>query len=263
MRMRSSLPRRIGVGSRPRGNGPILVALASSALLLGLAGWPLAWLPAPIGENAPSLIEGMHMTLLLTAVSGCAGGVLGLAAALARTARHPLPRALAGGYLAVVRGTPLLVQILFAYFALPVLLPALRLTDFASACVALALNAGAYNAEAIRAGLLAVPRGQVEAANALGLTRLHTWFDVVLPQALRIALPSLVNNGVGLLKDSSLAYAIGVVELTNVGNRIQAASFQPLPVLAATAAIYLLATSLMTWIAAAVERRFDVVGERP
>ena len=134
------------------------------------------------------------------------------------------------------------------------------MSDFASACVALSFNVGAYNAEAIRAGLLAVPKGQIEASRSLGLSTWFTFIDVTFPQAFKISLPPLVNNIVALLKDSSLAYAIGVVELTNVGNRIQAATFQPLPILLTSATIYLLLTTVLTQISNAVERRFDVEG---
>ena len=124
----------------------------------------------------------------------------------------------------------------------------------------LGLNVGAYNAEAVRAGLLAVPRGQTEAARALGLGRMHVFMDVVFPQAFKISLPPLVSNFVALLKDSSLAYAIGVVELTNVGNRIQSATFQPIATLSTVAVTYLLLTTLVTQISNAIEYRFDVEG---
>jgi len=184
-----------------------------------------------------------------------------VAAALGKLSRFGPFRWLAGGYIWVIRGTPLLVQVLFVFLALPSIVPALRLSDFASACVALAFNAGAYNAEAIRAGLLAVPKGQIEAARSLGLNRWFTFIDITFPQAFKISLPPLVNNFVALLKDSSLAYAIGVVELTNVGNRIQAATFQPVPILITTASIYLLLTTVMTQVSDAVERRFDVEGK--
>ena len=112
----------------------------------------------------------------------------------------------------------------------------------------------------LRAGLLAVPRGQTEAAKALGLGRTHVFLDVVFPQAFKISLPPLVSNFVALLKDSSLAYAIGVVELTNVGNRIQSATFQPIATLTTVAVTYLLLTTLVTQISNAVEYRFDVEG---
>ena len=160
-----------------------------------------------------------------------------------------------------MRGTPLLVQVLFVYFALPEISPWLRFDEFSAAALALALNVGAYNAEAIRAGLLAVPKGQMEAARSLGLSRWHTFIDITFPQAFKISLPPLVNNIVALLKDSSLAYTIGVVELTNIGNRIQAATFQPVPIFITTATIYLLLTTVMTQFSDAVERRFDVEGK--
>lgn len=238
--------------------------MATAALVLVLMLWlmaiPLSLAPEPIGNNAQLFAEGTRITVLLTAVAAVAGVLLGVLAALGKTSRWPPLRWVAGAYIWVIRGTPLLVQVLFVYFALPVLIPALQLNDFASACVALSLNVGAYNAEAIRAGLLAVPKGQVEAARSLGLSPWFTFIDVTFPQAFKISLPPLVNNIVALLKDSSLAYAIGVVELTNVGNRIQAATFQPLPVLLTSATIYLLLTTVLTQISNAVERRFDVEG---
>ena len=238
--------------------------MAAAALVLVLMLWlmaiPLSLAPEPIGNNAQLFAEGTRVTVLLTAVAAVAGVLLGVLAALGKTSRWPPLRWVASAYIWVIRGTPLLVQVLFVYFALPVLIPALQLSDFASASVALSLNVGAYNAEAIRAGLLAVPKGQVEAARSLGLSPWFTFIDVTFPQAFKISLPPLVNNIVALLKDSSLAYAIGVVELTNVGNRIQAATFQPLPILLTSATIYLLLTTVLTQISNAVERRFDVEG---
>ena len=230
-------------------------------LMLWLLAIPLAWAPEPIGNNAAYFADGSRVTVQLTLVAGVAGIVLGMLAALGKLSSFAPLRALASTYIWIMRGTPLLVQVLFVYFALPVLVPVLQLSDFTSACVALGLNVGAYNAEAIRAGLLAVPKGQIEAASALGLSRWQTFADITAPQAFKIALPPLVNNIVALLKDSSLAYAIGVVELTNVGNRIQAATFQPVPILATTALIYLLLTSLMTRFSDAVEHRYDIEGK--
>ena len=237
-------------------------AMALSSLGLVLTLWllaiPLAWAPEPIGSNAVFFAEGARVTMALTLIAGCAGVVLGVAAALGKlSASRPL-RWLAGAYVGLIRGTPLLVQVLFVYFALPELLPWLKLDDFSAACVALAFNVGAYNAEAVRAGLQAVPRGQIEAAKALGLSRWQGFILVTFPQAIRIALPPLVNNLVALLKDSSLAYTVGVVELTNVGSRIQAATFKPTPTLITTALIYLLLTALLTQFSDAIERRYAV-----
>jgi len=147
--------------------------------------------------------------------------------------------------------------VLFVFLALPLVVP-LQLSDFTSAAVALAVNVGAYNAEAIRAGIQAIPKGQTEASRALGLSPLQTSVFVVWPQALKIALPPLVNNIVALLKDSSLAYVIGVVELSNIGNRVQAATFQPVPVFVTTASIYLVLTTVLTQISGAIEARLDI-----
>ena len=243
-----------------RSNATLVSAVVLMVLALALLGKLLSFLPDPIGPNAQAFSDGARTTLWLTLVSGSLGLVLGTGAALARTSRFVAVRWVASFYIWVIRGTPLLVQILFVYFALPVLVPGLNLPDFAAAVLALGLNVGAYNAEAIRAGLLAVPRGQTEAARALGLGRMHVFLDVVFPQAFKISLPPLVSNFVALLKDSSLAYAIGVVELTNVGNRIQSATFQPIATLSTVAITYLLLTTLVTQISNAVEYRFDVEG---
>jgi len=246
-----------------RSSATVAVASAVLVLLLWLMATPLAWAPEPIGNNAQSFAEGTRITVQLTLIAGLSGILIGVIAALGRTSRAIGLRWIASFYIWVVRGTPLLVQILFVFLALPTLVPVLRLDDFSSACVALAFNVGAYNAEAIRAGLLAVPKGQMEAARSLGLSRWYTFLDVSFPQAFKVALPPLVNNTVALLKDSSLAYAIGVVELTNVGNRIQAATFQPLPTLITTALIYLVLTTVTTQISGAVERYYDVEGRQP
>ena len=246
-----------------RSNATLVAASAALVLVLWGMARVLALAPDPIGPNAQDFADGTWVTVQLTLVAGVAGLALGLLAALGKLSRLAPLRWLAGLYIWVMRGTPLLVQVLFVYFALPSLVPALKLSDFASACIALALNVGAYNAEAIRAGLQAVPKGQVEASRSLGLTNWWSFVDIVFPQAIKISLPSLVNNIVSLLKYSSLAYTIGVVELTNVGNRIQAATFQPMPTLVTTALVYLVLTTVLTQLADAVEQRYDVEGRRP
>ncbi|MGK3273786.1 amino acid ABC transporter permease [Comamonas kerstersii] len=245
-----------------RSNATLVTALLVMIVVVAALGQLLALLPEPIGDHAAEFAEGARTTLYLTLISGTIGLVLGVVAALARTSGNALLRTISGAYIWIIRGTPLLVQILFMYFALPVLVPGLNLPDFAAAVIALALNVGAYNAEAVRAGLNAVPRGQTEAARALGLPRSRVFLDVVFPQAFKISLPPLVSNFVALLKDSSLAYAIGVVELTNVGNRIQSATFQPVETLITVGVTYLVLTTLVTQVTAAVEYRFDVEGRQ-
>jgi len=244
-----------------RSSATIAGVIAVMLLLLWAMAAPLSAAPEPIGNNAQSFAEGTRITLELTAVSGAAGLLLGIVAALGRISAIPPVRWLAGAYIWIMRGTPLLLQVLFAFFALPELVPALKLNEFSAACLALAFNVGAYNAEALRAGLLAVPKGQLEAARSLGMSRWFTFIDVTFPQAFKIALPPLVNNLVALLKDSSLAYVIGVVEVSLVSTRIQAATFQPVPCYVTTACIYLAFTTLMTQVSSAIERRFDVEGK--
>lgn len=243
-----------------RSTATIVASAAALVLSMWLVATPLSWMPDPIGPAAREFALGTRVTVWLTLVSGAAGVGIGVLAAVAKLAPLAPLRLAAELYVWAIRGTPLLLQVLFVFLALPIVVPGLRLSDFSSAAVALAVNVGAYNAEAIRAGILAVPRGQTEAARSLGLSPLQTFRDVVFPQSFKIALPPLVNNVVALLKDSSLAYVIGVVELSNVGSRVQAATFQPVPVFLATACIYLLLTTVLTQISGAIELRMDVEG---
>jgi len=228
-------------------------ALVTALLLLPQA---LSLVPAPIGPSAKQFARGTWTTVQLTLASGVLGLVIGMLAGFARMSKSAIPRGLASFYIWVVRGTPLLLQILFIYFGVPALL-GVQVDDFSSAVIALALNVGAYNAEAVRGGLKAVPRGQIEAAGTLGLSHLQALSFVVAPQALRIAMPSLISNGIALLKDSSLAFAIGVAELTLVGSRVSSQTFEPVPVFIASAAVYLSLTTFMTYFAGHLEGRLD------
>jgi len=241
--------------------------MASAAVALVLVLWlcaiPISWIPEPVGSSAEEFAGGVRTTVELTLIAGLIGTLIGVGAGLGKLSHIPPVRWVCGAYVWAIRGTPLITQIFFVYFALPEIVPWLQMSDFAAATVALAGNVGAYNAEAIRAGLLAVPRGQHEAARALGLSQTQAFLHVTFPQAFRISLPPLVNNIVALLKDSSLAFSIGVLELTNVGDRIRSATFQPKPVLLATAVIYLLLTTLMTLFSSSLEKRLDIEERQP
>jgi polar amino acid transport system permease protein len=230
-------------------------------LILWLLGNALAQLPAPIGPAAQQFADGALTTIELTLWSGTIGLALGVLAGVGKRSPVLLVRWIADLYIWIIRGTPLMLQILFFFHALPAMVPQLELSEFWTAVLALSLNVGAYNAEVIRAGIGAVPAGQVEAARSLGLSSLYTFWDIVLPQAIRISLPPLANNMVALLKDSSLAYAIGVVELTMISSRVQAESFRPDIVLPTVGVVYLLLTTTFTQFAAALERKL-AVGKR-
>ncbi len=234
---------------------------AMIGLLLFLWGMavPLSLAPAPIGPAAGLFAEGARVTVMFTLVAGSTGVVIGVLAGLGKLSAFLPLRWFCNFYVWLFRGTPLLLQILFIWLVVPQLLPeSVEISDFACAAIALALNVGAYNSECVRAGILAVPHGQVEAARALGLSPFQGFMDIVLPQSMRVALPALANNLASLVKDSSLAYAISVVELTMVGYRIQAESYQPIPVFLTIATIYLILTTAFTTMTAALESQLDV-----
>ncbi len=230
--------------------------------LWGLA-IPLSSAPEPIGPAADQFAEGARITVWLTLIAGSAGVVLGVLGGLGKLSKILPIRWLCDFYVWLIRGTPLLLQILFVWLVVPTFMPAgIELSDFACAAIALSLNIGAYNTECVRAGILAVPHGQIEAARALGLSPFETFMDITLPQSMRVALPALANNLASLVKDSSLAYAISVVELTMVGYRVQAESYQPIPVFLTIAIIYLILTTAFTTLTSALETQLDVGQKR-
>lgn len=232
------------------------------AFLWGLA-IPLSAAPAPIGPAAEQFAEGARITVWLTLIAGSAGIILGVLGGMGKLSKFRPLKWLCDFYVWLIRGTPLLLQILFVWLVVPTILPeSIQLSDFACAAIALSLNIGAYNTECVRAGILAVPHGQVEAARALGLSPLQTFMDVILPQSMRVALPALANNLASLVKDSSLAYAISVVELTMVGYRIQAESYQPIPVFLTIATIYLILTTAFTTLTSALEAQLQTGQKR-
>lgn len=203
-------------------------------------------LPAPLGERADVLIEGLITTIQLT---GC-GAVLGLLSGLflaLGSKGHALVKWPCAFVVGILRGTPLLVQILFCYFALPALFPGAGLDEFNSAALALGLNMGAYNSEVFRAGLDSLSHGQWEASWSLGLSKIQTLRFIIFPQTFKLVLPPLLNNLIALLKDSSLASAIGLLELSMSGQRISSETFEPVSVLTTVAALYLLLTLNLTF----------------
>lgn len=224
-------------------------------LLFVILAFLLKLAPEPIGSRADLFVEGARTTLQLTLYSGVLGLLVGIVVGLAKLSKAPWLRWPADTFIWLLRGTPLLVQIMFAYYALPSLVPSLRLEEFSACVIALAFNVGAYNAEVIRAGIQAIHKGQTEASLSLGLTKFQTLRFVVLPQALIVVVPPLVNNLVALLKDSSLASAIGLLELTLAGNRISSETFLPVPVLTTVAVVYLSLTTGVTIFTHFLERR--------
>ena len=182
-------------------------------------------------SSFPLLLSGLRVTLLLGVVSIIAGLVLGLFIALVRI-YGIRPASLAVKiYIDVFRSIPILVLLIVVYYALPFV--GLRLTPFMSAAAALTLVSGAYTAEIFRAGIEAIPRGQFEASQALGLGYRHMMADVILPQAIRIVIPPLTNNCINVIKDTALASVVAMPDLLKQATQAQALEANPTPLIIA------------------------------
>ena len=201
------------------------------------------------------LLIGAGVTLGLSVASLALGLVCGLAAALMRLSPNPLINKPASFYVWLMRGTPVLVQLIIIYTGLPQL--GIRLNVLESALLGLGVNEGAYLAEIIRAGILSVPRGQVEAARAVGMTPATTMRIVVLPQALRIIVPPLGNTFNGLLKTSSLASVISMEELLRRTEELVQIQFRVLEIFIVAALYYLVMTTLWGLIQERIEARLS------
>ena len=192
----------------------------------------------PVFRDAlPLLLQGLWTTILLGAVSILLGFVGGLLLALVRLYGAAWLRTVARIYIDVFRSIPLLVLLVLVYYALPFV--GIRLTSFAAATAALSLVSCAYTAEIIRAGIEAIPKGQFEAADAIGLGFFSSMRDVVLPQALRIVVPPLTSNCINVLKDTALASVVAMPDLLKQATQAQALAANPTPLIGA-AVLYLL-----------------------
>ncbi|MDQ1393534.1 MAG: polar amino acid transport system permease protein [Acidimicrobiaceae bacterium] len=218
------------------------------------------------------VLDGVIITVELTAIAMAIGVVLGIVLAVMRLSPNPIVSSASWLYIWFFRGTPVLVQLLF-WYDLSYLYPALSLgipfgpaflhlnantvvTPFAAALFGLGLNEGAYMAEIVRAGILSVDEGQTDAAKALGLTRLSTMRRIVLPQAMRVIIPPMGNETISMLKTSSLASTITVVELLRSAQNIYSRTFQTVPLLMVASFWYLAMTSVLTVGQYYLERRF-------
>ncbi|MEM9209146.1 MAG: amino acid ABC transporter permease [Pseudomonadota bacterium] len=187
-------------------------------------------------RSLPLLATGLKVTAQLGAVSILAGLLFGLCVALIRLYAFAPLRAVAKVYIDIFRSIPLLVLLIVVYYALPFV--GLRLSPFLSAVCTLTLVSAAYTAEIFRAGIDAIPKGQFEAAQALGLGFRHTMLDVVLPQAVRIVIPPLTNNSINVIKDTALASVVAMPDLLKQATQAQALEANPTPLIVA-AIIYI------------------------
>src|SRR5512134_1736449 len=185
----------------------------------------------------PDLLKGAGITLLLTAEGLSAGFVLGLLTSLARTYGNKFWRGLAVGYIELFRGTPLLVQLFLIYYGLPGL--GITLSRELSAFIALGFNSGAYQAEYLRGSILAIGDGQMMAGRAIGMSRFRVIWHIILPQALRLAIPAWSNEPVSLLKSTAVVFLIAVPELMAKAKSIAAQTYDPIGSYLAVAIVYL------------------------
>jgi polar amino acid transport system permease protein len=257
-----------------------------------LAGWDRWWLlfvavavlvvtlatlrPDPYRRVVVYLADGVAITVRITIVSYFCILVVGLIAGLGRLSSNPLTRGIASVYVEVVRGIPLLVQLLFIYYASPVLaqglgayllrhgltlgglsdsLASFTLNASAGAVFGLTVCYGAYVGEIYRAGIQSIPRGQMEAARSLGMSHFQAMRHVILPQAIRVILPPLGNEFVALLKDSSLVSVVAVTDMTRRGREFMSKDFTPLETWTMVALLYLLLTVFSARIVSYIERK--------
>lgn len=202
------------------------------------------------------LAQGATVTLKLFVITLLLAVPLGLVLALARVSHLKPLSALVNGYIWLMRGTTLMLQMLFIYFALPfVPVIGVRLPDFPAAVVAFALNYAAYFAEIFRAGILSVDRGQYEAAKVLGMSYPQTMRRIVLPQMVRSILPPMSNETITLVKDTSLIYVLALNDLLRAARGFVQRDFTTTPFIVA-AAFYLLMTLVLTWGFQYLEKRY-------
>jgi polar amino acid transport system permease protein len=208
-----------------------------------------------VTQNIAYLLAGLQMTILLTVVSLLLGILIGLLIALARMSRFAVLRVLAGFYIDVWRSTPFLAQILWVFFAFPIL-TGITMSAFAAGVVALSCHASAYLGEVFRAGILSVPSGQRHAALALGMTPMQAARRIVLPQALTRMLPAIGNQSINLVKESALVSVINLQELMWYAQSLAGFTMRSVEILSFVALIYAVLTLPQAILVNYLHRRF-------
>ncbi len=222
----------------------------------------------------PAILKYLPVTLELSIISMIVSLVLGLLLALVKIKQIPILKQLCNIYISIIRGTPILVQLYVTYFGIPLILKYINSklgTDYnvngvasiVYAFVALAVNQSAYNAEIIRGALESVDRGQVEASSALGMTYLQALRRIILPEAFVVALPSLGNAFIGLIKGTSLAFVCSVVEMTAQGKIIAGRTYRYFEVYVSLAIIYWILTAIIEQVLNRIEAKIKIPEEAP
>ncbi len=251
----------------------VLALFIAQAVVFAVTNDKLRWDLVGAYLFEESILRGLWMTVKLTVISMVVGVVLGTVLAVMRLSDNPVFRAVAGGYVWIFRGTPILVQLLFWFF-LGTVLPTITIgipfgpdfgswatntviSQFTAAILGLGLNEAAYMAEIVRAGIGSVDQGQSEAAEALGMSPATTYRRVILPQAARLIVPPTANQTISMLKLTSLVLVIGLPELTTTVQLIYGRNLQQIPMLLVASIWYLVLTTILTIVQSRLEKRMS------
>ena len=208
------------------------------------------------------LLEGLGMTIRITVLSLIIALIVGIIVCLMNISSNVVLRGITKFYIWLIRGTPMLVQAFYFYFALPQLIQGLtgsqfRIDIFTASLITLSMNAGAYISEIFRGSIEAVPKGQMEASRSLGLSYVKTMQKIILPQAVRICLPSLVNQFIITLKDSTILYAIGLAEIMNKAKIYVGRTMESFATYTWVAIFFLAIVTVLSLVSRYVERRMN------
>lgn len=206
-------------------------------------------------DKLPYLLQGSIMTIQLTFITLILGTLLGIILALCKISKNIVIKSIAGLYIWVFRGTPMILQIFFFYNALPAISENLVLSPFTAAVLGLSLNCAAYMAEIIRGGIISIEKGQFEASKALGFTYFQTMIKIILPQTIRVIIPSVGNEFITMLKDTSLVSTIAMVELMRSATQIGSTTFKVAEMLLAAGLLYLIMTTVFTSVFSSLEKK--------
>lgn len=214
-----------------------------------------------ISESTPLLLQGIKLTVLISLLSLLIGILIGFVACIMGLSRNKILKAISGVYVWIIRGTPMIVQAFIVYFGMPQVIqifnPSFKISAFSAGLITLSLNAGAYLSELFRGGISAVPHGQVEAARSLGLSRSRTMLRVILPQAIKVAIPSMVNQFIITVKDTSILSVIGLADVVNKAKVYVGKSYQFFATYTLVAIYYLVVISVLMLFSKYLEKKLN------
>ena len=200
----------------------------------------------------PFFLDGIKLTLLLALITIIFGSILGLVICILKISKYKILRAIASIYIEIIRGTPLIVQLIIIHYVLKI-----NMTELTSASIALSLNSAAYIAEIMRAGILSINKGQMEAAKSLGMNHFNAMKLIIIPQAIKNILPALANEFVVLIKESAIVSYIGLADLMYKANQIRSLTYLTLEPLLVAALIYLIITFTLSKFIHYFERKLN------